>query len=202
MVSRAVDLVLARPEVDGARLALIGLSFGAVLGGRAAANEARLRAFVAYNGMFDLQAAVAAGVPAWVARSLARPAGRLVDALVPLLTRFSPGRRWALTNGMWTFGAGSAREWYRMAARYSLAGVAERIRCPTLVLSADGDHLHRGQETKYFDALTCTKRLARFTADEGAEEHCQAGALALCHARLFDWLDETLSQPGLTTRGS
>jgi hypothetical protein len=31
-----------------------------------------------------------------------------------------------------------------------------------------------------------------FTAEEGAEEHCQIGALALSNQRIFDWLDDTI----------
>lgn len=193
VLSPVVDFALARREVDAARLALVGLSFGAVLGGRAAAFEPRLSAFVAFNGMLDMQAAIAAGIPSFVARGLARPRGRLLDALVLLVARTSAGRRWALTNGLWTFGASSAREWFHKASRYTVADVASRIRCPTLVLSAEDDHLHRGQEAGYFEALTCPKHRVRFTAEEGAGEHCQAGALTLCHARMFDWLDQTLA---------
>jgi hypothetical protein len=32
-----------------------------------------------------------------------------------------------------------------------------------------------------------------FSAEEGAEKHCQVGALALFHERLFAWLDCTLA---------
>ena len=39
------------------------------------------------------------------------------------------------------------------------------------------------------------EKLIRGTAHEGAEEHCHAGALAITHQRIFDWLDETLIGP-------
>jgi hypothetical protein len=45
-----------------------------------------------------------------------------------------------------------------------------------------------------YDALTCPKTLMRFTADDGAEEHCHYGALLLCNHRLFQWLDMTLQR--------
>jgi len=42
------------------------------------------------------------------------------------------------------------------------------------------------------DALTCPKRYILFTVEEGAEEHCQCGALSLSNQKIFDWVDETL----------
>jgi len=40
--------------------------------------------------------------------------------------------------------------------------------------------------------FTCSKTLMRFTEEEGAGAHCQAGAGRLAFARIYDWLDETL----------
>jgi hypothetical protein len=34
--------------------------------------------------------------------------------------------------------------------------------------------------------------MLRFTEDEGADAHCQAGAQRLAMARIYDWLDDTL----------
>jgi len=33
-----------------------------------------------------------------------------------------------------------------------------------------------------------------FTAEEGAEDHCQVGSPLLSAQRMFDWLEETLSR--------
>lgn len=43
---RAVDVLLARPDVDGARLAFVGVSYGAAMGGLLAGVEHRFRALV------------------------------------------------------------------------------------------------------------------------------------------------------------
>lgn len=48
-VGTAVDELLARPEVDGGRIALVGSSMGAHNGLRAAAEYPQLRAVVAFN---------------------------------------------------------------------------------------------------------------------------------------------------------
>jgi hypothetical protein len=41
--------------------------------------------------------------------------------------------------------------------------------------------------------LSCPKTLLRFTAAEGAGDHCEMGNRPLLDQRVFDWLDETLS---------
>ena len=44
-----------------------------------------------------------------------------------------------------------------------------------------------------YDSLRCPKTFIRFSAEEGAGEHCQSGALLLFNQRLFEWLDPTLA---------
>jgi hypothetical protein len=70
----------------------------------------------------------------------------------------------------------------------------QNIKCPTLVLEAEKDDSFPGQPKKVYDALTCPKKYILFTEGEGAEEHCQEGALSLSNQRIFDWLDETFQK--------
>lgn len=39
------------------------------------------------------------------------------------------------------------------------------------------------------------KTFLEFTADEGADAHCQVGAERLALARIYNWLDDTLDAP-------
>ena len=48
-----------------------------------------------------------------------------------------------------------------------------------------------GQAQELFEHLTCPKTFVEFTADEGADVHCQIGAQRLAFARIYDWLEET-----------
>lgn len=49
-----------------------------------------------------------------------------------------------------------------------------------------------GQSREVYDALVCPKTLVRFTAEEGANGHCQTKARALYDQRMFDWLAAVL----------
>jgi hypothetical protein len=49
-----------------------------------------------------------------------------------------------------------------------------------------------GQARKLFEAIKCSKSFILFTKEEGAEEHCQMGALLISNARILDWLDDVM----------
>ena len=57
--------------------------------------------------------------------------------------------------------------------------------------SAEGDDIS-ASAPQLVSALTCEKRYVRFTAAEGADDHCEQAARTLYHARSFAWLDSRL----------
>jgi hypothetical protein len=115
-----------------------------------------------------------------------------MDGVAANRTQLPSSLRWALSNGLWVFAVTTAQEFIDEYSKYDLTEVADQISCPTLVCEAEGDHFFSGQPQLLYDALQCPKTLVKFTAAEGAEEHCHVGALTLFHQRMFDWLDDTL----------
>jgi pimeloyl-ACP methyl ester carboxylesterase len=188
VVTPVVDVALARPEVDPARLALLGWSYGGLLAPRAAAFEPRIAALIAWDGIYDNFASAREMMPG-IEEVIARNP-RELDARCHVLMETSTAFRWAFTNGMWVFGVDSPGEMLAAQRDYHLRGIAERITCPTLVCDAADDQFYGGQPRALFDALTCPKSFVSFTADEGAGEHCHVGAHTLFHQRAFDWLDD------------
>jgi dienelactone hydrolase len=180
VVTPVVDFALALPEVDPARLVLVGTSMGGYLAARAAAFEHRLAACVLHDGVYDMHEAFATTL------ELANRAPGGLEAVLAQNTQ----ARWAIRNGRWTFGVSSAQEIVEVTRPYTMAGLADRIVCPTLVLEAENDQFFAGQPQRIYDALTCRKDLIAFREDEGGGEHCHVGAVALWHQRTFDWLDE------------
>lgn len=102
--------------------------------------------------------------------------------------------RWAFTHGMYVTGTSSPRAFLAAMQAFNLTnGIAEQIICPTLVCAAEKDLYFQGQSQQLFDHLTCPKVMMKFTDAEGAGAHCEAGVSRLAYARMYDWLDETLS---------
>ncbi|MEU6973642.1 hypothetical protein AB0A71_39165 [Kitasatospora aureofaciens] len=85
--------------------------------------------------------------------------------------------RWAVRNGCWTFGVPDLEALVQATKPYTMACIADRITCPTLVLEAENDQFFAGQPQRVFDDLTCRKELVTFREGEGAGEHCHEGAL-------------------------
>jgi hypothetical protein len=105
---------------------------------------------------------------------------------------FDTNTRWGISHGMWVFAAKDPLDFIQRNKDYTLKDVAGNIRCPTLVLEAEMDEDFPGGPKKVYDALKCPKKYVLFTAEEGAEDHCQVAALSLSNQRIFDWLDDEL----------
>jgi len=189
VVTPVVDSLVRRPEVDPARIALLGISLGGYLAPRAAAFEHRLAALIADDGLYSYRFSEKARTVTRVAALFGRA---LAHSTLKQVMQRKTGIRWAIENGMFTFQVGSIWDLIEATECWSLEGVANKITCPTLVCEAERDHFFVGQPRMLYEALTCPKTLLRFTTDEGAEEHCQFGALLLFNHRMFSWLDATL----------
>ena len=87
----------------------------------------------------------------------------------------------------------SAWDYFADAARYEQLHLIGNISCPTLVCDAENDDISAFSKS-FFDLLRCEKDYMRFTAAEGAGEHCVSGNRALFHERVFDWLDVHVGQ--------
>ena len=199
VVRPVVDCAVARPDVDRARIALMGLSFGGYLAPRAAAFETRLACCIANGGVFDfLGSQLPPGTNRREYRQLLAADPASANRMLGDIAKANSDVRWAVANGMYTFGASSPAEWLLKAMDYDLSDVAGSIRCPTLVIDTENETAFRGQARKLYDALACPKTWMLFTAEDGAEDHCQVGSPALSQQRILDWLEETLAAPTKT----
>jgi hypothetical protein len=98
------------------------------------------------------------------------------------------------------YGTSSPYEVFVEARRYSLAGVAESISTPMLITDPEGEQFWPGQSRRLYDALRGPRQLLAFTAEEGADRHCEPLARSLLEQRVYDWLDETLATRDDATR--
>jgi pimeloyl-ACP methyl ester carboxylesterase len=191
VITPVVDYALSLKQIDSKQIALMGISMGGYLAARAAAFEHRISACILYNGVYDGYESFAAGFPESLHLAVENGNIEVVNTVVEILSDLDANMRFNLKHGMWTTGANSPFKLIQDSKKYTVKDIVQNIRCPTLVLEAEKDDSFPGQPKKVYDALTCPKKYILFTAEEGAEEHCQCGAPALSNQRIFDWLDET-----------
>ena len=192
VVTPVVDYALTRPEVDGDRLTLIGMSLGGYFAARAAAFEPRFRAAVFYDGVYDLHESARGLIPPDALAAFEAGDAKRCEATIREKMELDTSLRWFVTQGTWSFGIPDVAAFLEETRQYTLRDVVGRIECPCLVMEADGDLFFRGQPKQVFDGLKSPKTFARFTAEDGAENHCQSGALAYKDEVVFNWIDETL----------
>lgn len=198
VVTPVVDAALKLEAVDPRRIVYQPWSLGGYMAPRVAAFEPRLAAVVCDPGQIDVGGKI---VPAVKMMGLS-------DAAIARLPEISPGDEVRLMNviegnrmlhwqivkrGFWTNGASDLSSFVAEMLKWKLdTRTVARIRCPTLVTAADGDRASTNAQ-ELFDALTCPKTFVRFTAADGADQHCAMLNRSFANRVILDWLDKTLA---------
>lgn len=188
-VGAAIDYVSTRNDVNIAQIALAGMSLGGYFAPRAAAFDKRIKACIAFNVFYDAYQSTVNQNPA-LRKILALPEAEQEKVLIEI-EKNNSNLRWLLNNGRWVFGCSKRHEVFHMMKKASLKDVAKNIACPILLTMGANDHFVSDDQ---LDALKkqiqAPLTIRIFTAEEGAEEHCQEGNHALFHQEMFDWLDD------------
>lgn len=200
VITPVLDYATTRGEIAAHQVALFGYSLGGYLVARAAAFDSRVAALVLDGGIYDFHSAMVNGMPPFLGEWVEQGRDDIALPVVELLMALNTQARWALRNGKWAMGLDSLLDVPRAFKDYTLAGVADRITAPTLVLDPDNDQFLRGEPQRAAHAMTnADTTLVTLHESDGAGEHCHMGAMSRMHQVIFDWLDQTLRQHGLAS---
>ena len=198
-VKAVVDEFLAchsRPD----KMVLVGMSLGGYLAPRAAAFDERFDGVVTYDVFFDWGAIAGRFVPAGAFWLRDHGFGAVVDMVVKVKAALSPSFAWAINNSMWTLGIKHPLDALAEERKYTLAGVAQRIKGDVLILAGAEDHFVPIEQVNEFkDALTAARSVTTKIYDRasGGADHCQMGAQTLWHADFFDWMSAKFGDDSL-----
>jgi len=171
----AYEYVAARPDVDSARVVVMGYSFGGYYAARIAAFERRYAAGVAFAALhWDLAA--------WQ-REIKRR--HETDPKMTAQSTF---------HFAWVMGCPDMDAAIEKAKRFSLVGVAERITCPFLVVHAEDDRVVPVESARQlYEAVGSTrKHLKILTAADGSIYHAQADNRQVGVDYIADWIGANL----------
>jgi pimeloyl-ACP methyl ester carboxylesterase len=193
VMSPVIDYALSRPEIADHQLALFGYSLGGYLVARAAAFDSRIAALILDDGIYDFHSAMVNAIPPFLNEWVEQGRDDVAMPVLQLLMAVSTQARWALRNGKWAMGLDSLVDVPRAFKQYTLAGVADRISAPALILDAESDQFFKGEPQRAAEAMIHSDTtLVTLREDEGAGEHCHMGAMSRAHQVIFDWLAQTL----------
>ncbi len=192
VVTPQIDFLETRPEIEPARIVLMGRSWGGYLAPRAATAEHRIAALVADPGQYDPAGTALAFFPEAHRQEVLTGDPTPLNEMLSGAMKENPGLAFSLERGMLTHGFATPIEYIRGLQAYTLVGIADQIQCPLLICAAENDSVGRTAKALY-DAIEAPKEYILFANADGAGEHDEVGAAALFAQRVFDWLDTTLA---------
>ncbi|MGE0062888.1 MAG: alpha/beta hydrolase family protein [Xanthobacteraceae bacterium] len=162
-ISKCIDWLEKRPDVDASRIALCGSSLGGYYAARAGCYEHRLAACISHGAIWDVH-------EMWKDK----------------------GEDFGLAMHIkWVLGAKTMKEAMEKAKAFTLDGHLQKMRCPYLIVHGGYDVLTVSAATKARDyalkhGVDVTFRLVQ--PDETGAEHCQHDNPTIGQEILADWL--------------
>lgn len=177
------------PAIAASRKILLGVSLGGLLAARAAAFEKRIDGVILDGAPFDTLDAALSMNP--VLRLLYNSGRRnLLNRLVGLVMRFDDSVRWAIRNGMYTFGGETPYDMLRASAGYTLCDVHDKVTCDVLALRGEDDIYGPAQATRFSRAFPNARSYSfvEYNLGTGGSEHCQIGSVEQAAQTIVTWL--------------
>jgi dipeptidyl aminopeptidase/acylaminoacyl peptidase len=166
-----VDYLQTRPDIDPARIGLLGISLGGYYAPRGAAYEHRISACAAWGAVWDY------GVT-WQRRWDSR-------------TNLTPTPFWQLP---WVMGTDTMEQALARVRQYTLADAMPHLTQPLLIAHGENDKGFTVDDARHaYDAAgSADKTLRIFTIAEGGSEHVNADDPDPARQLIADWFADRL----------
>jgi hypothetical protein len=188
VLTPVVDTLIARSDVDSARLTAYGISQAGYWLPRALAYEHRIVAAVIDPGVTDVSTSWTSYLSKGMRTQLETGNRKAFNRNMQLGARIpSVARTLAFRSRPYRY-----NDWfdlYSTIRQYALtAEQAREITTPVLITDPEDEQFWPGQSKQLADMVGGCAELVHFTAQEGANFHCQPMARLLTDQRMFDWL--------------
>jgi pimeloyl-ACP methyl ester carboxylesterase len=196
VVAKTIDGVIEQDSsLQVRKKVLLGISFGGILAGRAAAYEKRLDAVALHGAPYDMVAGALFQMPAIARWAYENDFKNSLNLLSAIKLRFDLTLRWGLRNGIWSIGGNNTYEFLKAATPYTLKDVQEKITCPILVFYGEKDiYVSDGYQNVMFEQAFKNAKsytLNVFKEEDGSAEHCQIGAAEQATMVFIKWLNNS-----------
>ena len=181
-----IDNLETRATVDSGKIALIGYSAGGYFAARAAAFEKRIAALIPDSPLRDMYGMFTAVFHKML---LSPRSSSFVQFIIQHFTDRST--KASIDLLLWESGIDDFGKLFEMTKQANLIGIEQRIICPTLALSSEGEGAAFINQAKLFikNISSTIKEQKIFSQKEGASAHCQINNLTVACNTVYDWLD-------------
>ena len=154
------------------------------------AYEHRIAAAVADPGVVRVGDSWTAHFPPQMLQMLDAGQHEEFDTLMGDIAQQSPQIRLTLAKRLEPYGTTSMAAALTELRSWDITADAPLITCPLLITAPEDEQFWPGQSEELFQLVTAPgKALMPFTAEEGANWHCEPMAPQVRGQRIFDWLD-------------
>jgi hypothetical protein len=194
VLTPVVDALVARDDVDPDRIAIWGVSQAGYWVPRALAHEHRFAAAIVDPGVVDVSTSWLAHMPKNMVKLAEEGDAEKFDRDMSVGMRFSPELAQTWRFRARPYGTQGYAATIAEVLKYRLTpDEASAITTPMLVTSPEHEQFWPGQSAQLAQLAPAVTTLIEFTADEGADQHCEPLAHTLLTERAFNWLDERLA---------
>ena len=192
VIGPVLDCVLQREDVDARRVALYGASQGGHWTLRTLAFERRIAAGIVDPAAHTLSAAWEAHLPQGLRKMLDAGEEARFNRSLSWGLMFSGVARQTLAMRMRPYRTTNPFQAFMAARQHQLGDLCGEIRCPVMLCEPEGEQFWPEQAPRIYAQLRCEKEMVHFTADEGADGHCEPMARSQVEAHMFDWLAKVM----------
>ncbi|MBV9803420.1 MAG: hypothetical protein JO130_09530 [Solirubrobacterales bacterium] len=194
VLTPVLDAMLARPDVDPDRVAVIGISQAGYWVPRALAFEHRLAAAAVDPGVVDVSSSWLDPLPEAMRNQLRDGLQTAFDREMHLVGLFSPQTTATLRFRGKPYGLDGSSTYalYKTVSAYQLGTEIREIATPVLITDPEDEQFWPGQSQQLYDHLRVPKHLVAFRSHDGAGRHCEPLACAQRDTQIFDWLAKYL----------
>lgn len=190
VLTPVVEALISRPDVDAQHLTGYGISQGGYWLSRALAYEHRLIAAVVDPGVVDVSTSWTTNISKGMRAMLEKGDRADFNRDMQMATHL-PGLRRTLTFRGRPYQHEDWYDLYQAVRQYRLdPDTAALITTPILITDPEDEQFWPKQSRQLADLVPGRSDLITFTAEEGANYHCQPLGRLLTEERMFNWLED------------
>lgn len=193
VLTPVVDALVARPDVDPDALVGYGVSQAGYWLPRALAFEHRLVAAVADPGVMDVSTSWLGHLPPELIALLRSGDKDTFNGYMAQMGGDPDTERTFLFRARPYGLANDPFDVFTEVMAYNLRDVVGQIGTPLLLTDPQDEQFWPGQSRELYDALSGEKDNLDFTAEQGANWHCQPMGRQLTNKVMLDWLADRLA---------